>query len=886
MSIKQIDRNVINEKGLGKRIDDGAQKLVYDILQATQYSYPIQSTVRELTTNALDSQREKEVAIEILSGKKKVEDYYITRNGDQYAASNFDPTYYDLSRLSTESLVTLKHRYMSGSGFCDVFEVIDRGIGISLKRLEGMISLGFSTKRNTSEGFGAYGLGAKSAFSTGVPSYSIETVYNGKLFKCTCYPYSTSFTVPRFNEDGSENPTEKLSDGTDVHYRRTTARNGTKVTFLTKRNNRGQFKDAVMEQFMYVSGIRFIVTDEYGREETFDPKMPVLHTSQNLIVSDENTYHVPHIVVVKSVTDDVGICYGTVDFKELEMEQLYGSVGFKCPIKQSYRDDSGKEIVLQDGISVTPSREKVIWNDDTKAYILKVIREAEKEAENYLNAQITVKSDSITEWFQKCYEISDRTLQNNGSLLSRLSGIIDRQKLDLTHPTYPQLKFSLNKSMEFVCGLLQFEEVYVDYKGAVIISDVKSTRISWDKLYLKDGNYSKITNMYLCKGNPNLGKFVTWKRLPEDAENVALKAFRDTEKRDTIKDLTDLVESLLLSDPSFRRYSEVIVPKQYEEEIQSLNLKDDMYSMSPADKRRMEQREVAFTPIKSGDWRSPGFLFKKIEPKKTELLNPDHETYWFLQSERVEVEKLLFLILCDLSSYKDVSDKVFCVEWSVESLIWKGSIKLSDFPMNFIQIREELSREDHNENFMHWTDLLYRRDGNVATVHPIVRRAYTRLRVNWKPFASDMSFLRLFNLYDRDAYESYKELYRYFGNSSYYLSEADNLNVKVLEPLKKLDMFHSLVSEGMSDDEKKLLSLRTFGFTDIVDAVTLDQEMIDRMQDMSDFFAPVKDFLNNCRELHNVDVAREALKYMSLYGVDKWVPDTIQSPDETVTKTI
>ena len=52
------------------------------------------------------------------------------------------------------------------------------------------------------------------------------------------------------------------------------------------------------------------------------------------------------------------------------METLWGPIAFKCPTRQVMRDpDTGKEIVLQEGVDVTPSREKVIWNDATKAYV-------------------------------------------------------------------------------------------------------------------------------------------------------------------------------------------------------------------------------------------------------------------------------------------------------------------------------------------------------------------------------------------------------------------------------------------------------------------------------------------------------------------------------------
>jgi len=100
MSIKTIEENYIGmDKGVAKRINKGAEKLVFDILQATQYSTPIPSTVRELVTNACDAQREKEIAIEILTGVKQASDYYITRDGEQYSDSNFDPSYYSISNL-------------------------------------------------------------------------------------------------------------------------------------------------------------------------------------------------------------------------------------------------------------------------------------------------------------------------------------------------------------------------------------------------------------------------------------------------------------------------------------------------------------------------------------------------------------------------------------------------------------------------------------------------------------------------------------------------------------------------------------------------------------------------------------------------------------------
>ena len=132
--------------------------------------------IRDSTTNACDSQREKEIAVEILRGKAKPEDYYITRNGEQYDDSNFDISYYDLEYLNVHiNHIDIVYKENDGTGYCDTLSITDYGVGIGARRLEGVLELGYSTKRNTAENFGAFGLGAKVALSTGVDFYTIDT---------------------------------------------------------------------------------------------------------------------------------------------------------------------------------------------------------------------------------------------------------------------------------------------------------------------------------------------------------------------------------------------------------------------------------------------------------------------------------------------------------------------------------------------------------------------------------------------------------------------------------------------------------------------------------------------------------------------------------------
>lgn len=155
MAIIDIERSKVEgSKGMERTIDKSAEKLILDTIQITQYMYPEASTVRELTSNAVDSVVEKRKAIEILTGKKKVEDYFITRNDEKYKDSNFDPSYYNLAHLDPNDTVSLNYYEGEGMGWCDKFVIRDPGVGLGDARLFGYLKIGFSTKRNSTSMLG------------------------------------------------------------------------------------------------------------------------------------------------------------------------------------------------------------------------------------------------------------------------------------------------------------------------------------------------------------------------------------------------------------------------------------------------------------------------------------------------------------------------------------------------------------------------------------------------------------------------------------------------------------------------------------------------------------------------------------------------------------
>jgi hypothetical protein len=145
MSLQQIEFSNLTSatQGFDRSIDESSQKMVMDILQIAQYSKPVESTVRELVSNAVDGQTEKDVAIKILTGEDPVEKYYIQRNEAKYQASNWDSSYYDLKHLNRDkNTVEIIYKEGTGPGYCDSFVVRDYGVGLGPKRLPGYFSLG------------------------------------------------------------------------------------------------------------------------------------------------------------------------------------------------------------------------------------------------------------------------------------------------------------------------------------------------------------------------------------------------------------------------------------------------------------------------------------------------------------------------------------------------------------------------------------------------------------------------------------------------------------------------------------------------------------------------------------------------------------------------
>lgn len=454
MSIQNIETTQYTESSgqkIIKKMLPGSEGMLMDLVQKNQYSNPTHSTIRELAANAEDSITEKKTAISILTGKTKVDDHFVIKedmDSTKYSESKWDPNYYNLDYLSDEDLVLIEYHVNAETdlGFCDKLIIRDTGVGLSLRRLITTTMLGQSTKRLNKDLLGAYGFGAKVALSTDCGYYDLYSYYNGKLFAVRCFERHIEDLTPVRNSKFEENPVETY-EGIEFRYTPTEEKNGVKIIINSRRFNKNKFRDAVEEQLLYFNHVRFSVFTE-GVEKVVPVKARILLETDYFVISTQDTYRKPHILVTSNPQERGAnmVCYGYIDFEEIEYPDTYGSIGVKCPIFAEYIDPESGKTVYKKGVTVTPSREQVRQGDAvTREYIRDIfIKNVKEEAEQYVS-QTLAKTTKLIEWlhslremrrsrsrmYNSYYNTAVNSLADQENILRTLANIVDFQSLSI-----------------------------------------------------------------------------------------------------------------------------------------------------------------------------------------------------------------------------------------------------------------------------------------------------------------------------------------------------------------------------------------------------------------------------------------------------------------------
>jgi hypothetical protein len=439
--------------GIKKEIEEGSLELIFNALQSDIYSQPMRSFIRETISNALDSIIEKNVFRKINDGEP-VEKYFLQRqDGALLKDSAYDPLYYSIQNLSEDDKVSVVYEESQPR---DKITITDHGVGLGGKRLKGFFKLGYSSKRNFLTARGLYGLGSKSALSTGVDYFTMTTVYNG---------YKTSFMI--YNRDYDpitpESPdgimeTWKVTMANDevvdknIYWGKTSEENSCEISVEVKKHNKKTYIKAVKEQFQYFNGAVKLHVKNIESSDDFDNlnERPE-YESEHLLIPKYSTYSSPHILVD-------GISYGLVNWSELELEVRRGKIALK---------------VSANDVDITQNRETLKWTDKTKSTILNAIRIAEDEAGEYVRQNIAIDDE------ENVFALNDA--YNNSSSRGGSYTVTSTFSTFLAmHNIRPKYKFTLEgykKPVTAVLGENLFEFLFYSFDFKTVYTTVESGKL-------------------------------------------------------------------------------------------------------------------------------------------------------------------------------------------------------------------------------------------------------------------------------------------------------------------------------------------------------------------------------------------------------------------------
>lgn len=867
MIIDVAPGQVDGKKGLTKTIDKASEKLALNILQVTMYSFPVESTIREAVSNSLDAVKEKNIAKEILSGKSKVEDYYIDRVGEEFEASKFNKDYYNLEYLSDSDLVNIVYKENDGIGFCDTISIQDEGCGISPDRFVKIVGLLYSTKRNNLKTIGGFGAGAKAPLATECDYFTIESCWNGKKVIANCYKYKTDFIISKFNlETGKENElytTDLIIDGEaiQIYCEETDSKNYTKVTIPSKKINRNKYKEAVRTQLMYFKDVYFKIIDEDGDSEDINFKCKVLYNSTNIVVSDNNYYNRPHICVVKTEDDNEFINYGLLEFGELELEQKYGAIGIKCTPRVVIDNGDGTETILQEGIQLSPSRERVVFNENTKNYLVSKFNEVVKEASGLIEKEL-VETDFI-QWLSKASKALSRF--DNNSVIGKMSGIIDKEDIS---PIYNKSKISFKQNPNLIfdkygiqARLVRKVEHYRE-KAKIDRSPISDWSY-WnpEHIYIQTEASSNTKDFYITTVLTN-GSFILLKEdeLDKFLESISLKTNSETDFMNLQKDHEDKmlnhrteVLNALYASKFLKVYEDVIVPedwkKQLEESEEKIDSQGNVVSLTPQEKRKLEQKIVVQTLKKTADSNGisgSNFNFTKQEPKIVDF-QADTNVYYGTEEDK-ELLHIAANILDTRFNIHNMND------WRVSrnSSAYITSFYLTKFKL--VKVAEVIAKK-YCKTLNKIQSLFYNLNTTNLSMETTehIRDWYTAKLIDEQ--IDKLKFFYHFDTINKDLADIYQEVYKFTTSNFYKRDHANNTlygekykEVSImLNNMKELQLFvidHQDNSELIAAKAQELFSIDS-----IKNASVLNMDMYNKFNLLISYAEEVYPLLNNVNPL-------------------------------------
>lgn len=704
----------------------------------------------------------------------------------------------------------------------------------------------------------------------GVPYYQMNSVHNGRRFRMLIYSRHWESIVPETNELGIPNDYINFynKDGSvllddagnerKIYFEWTDEKNYMESVVSCKKHYITDIRNAVQSQLLYFSNVDFKIIDEGGGMEIVPVQAPILFEDEALIISDNNQFSKPHIVINS-------VSYGYVNFEELELEQSNGNIGIKV--------SSGE-------IDVTPNRENVIWNDTTREVVLKRFKQASKAAKRIIMESF--QQEDFKEWLGACAGVFGW----GNSVSAKTPGIralIQLQNIAKvkggTHPEFkpnPAIKYT-GYMPDMFPGLkvrLVKMETIKRKKGTVEeVTRFELTAVSGlfeYPVYMQGINSSLKRDEYLLRLHPsgfivirdpkaiNIGiedESETNIKELELSGTVDEKEFVESLKKGTGKSNTNdgkLTIPLLIE--GYPRYEDVKIVELTEAEKPKAE-------ETAEERRRREKRIVIQTP------RGPDQLWHKVEPKVEVLDTIDKEFYWGNNDDRDGI-KLAATITSHgfnkggnrRANELNIDDKVL-PHWQkmgIDTTSWRWQSALlynwgdPDAKVLLGVIAQENNKYLQDEHF-HISEFFNRIDEGVITMADALVKWNTGRIIN--QLISPMGYMEGMDRFDKQKYAAYKELQAYA--SEHYVSiHGSGLPTMIVEHLDKVAQLQDEVRSCKSDDNVYIASVVQQLFGDnaadtVTDARAYIPELVDKARELSEWTRPIQPMLQLVDRMKN-----------------------------------
>jgi len=877
--------------GFSKIIDNGAQDLMFSILQQHQYAYPFKSTIREIVSNGLDSLTEKHIAREILTGKAKVEDYFVEREGALYKDSHFNPDYYNLQYLSAVDEVDIIYTDGGEMGK-DSIVIRDHGVGLGGNRLESYFNLGYSSKRLLSKALGKFGIGAKAPLSVGVPFYTITSRYNGTEFCFNVYAHRVESLVPRYDTDLMiENPPYTFANGYLCYYKRTSEPNMLQIEIAAKKHHKAQYIDAVQTQLLYFKNVRLFVGPA-GKEVEQPVKANVMYEDDMIVLSTNSPFSKPHLLLN-------GVNYGYINFQELELEDKLGNIGIK---------------VNPDLVNINPSRESLIWDDKTREVVVNRFHEVVGIAQATINQEL--RETDFLKWLKVCANASAAnslwSSADENTVIGRLAKIVDMSKVELAYSPDPTLKFNSG----LMNGIrVQRVEFTTTRKGSKIVKKVEY-QASWRAalteglpLLIVNGDINNRKNKFILSRMHTQG-FVMIQVQPEGPSEQRIEEARgmrnslESLEKQTLKAEEKIIKltNYIMASADKVMYESIVVPDDFkasnedeEEEVEE----DTKEAVESAAERRKASGSTVLHTIRTASCTKDsvhvlnGNGQKIYEMQKIEM--PIHlvdtwkneEVFWSNQDYEplLHTAGLLTRFAEGITGYNaDMGQE--CLELRAKGITYLNTHEYErcnafheDSPVRLIKVAQ--NNVKYYKDFKHITKFFKEIKNKTITMSNALVRWNTARLLQEK--IAELQFLQGFNSISKEKHEQWKKLSDYV--SSYWreirigtnvLGADDTTTGQLISHLDKVGQFQLFVRNNPEDTES-IAALATQLFNpeagvEIQDGRAIDTELYDMYLELVDWAQPVQVMFNMVRPLtHSVDMSNdqqeEIVRYCQYRGV-------------------